>query len=639
MILESIVLAAIAVLPADRLAMADRLFNKGLYDEARAEYEELRKEPSIAADELLYRFAEVNRASGRSEAARKCYEELYTAHPQSKHADRARFMHAMGLSGNDRKRALAALDSDRVEAGIRASALYHLGVELSDPVLLERCEKVDPQGKYASFASLRRGMILADSKDAAERRKGVELLLGIAFGGKGEIAEEALYLAAVQSYREKRYSEAGTLFRRYLKSYPKGTRFDDVRVMSIWSDYMTGRYADAAAACGAGTTDDLAYIRAACAYAVGEDAKAIELFRKYLADYPDGKYRKDAELPLARLEFKAAEQSGNGAMILESAKRGFGLSQQAGDQLRLAWAYEKAGRQEEALSEYQEIARRFPKTEEAAEALFRKAMMDAREERWNAAEIALAEAVSSGKCGKRKGSALYWRGIAAVRTGHEAEAVVFLRDALAEGGLTLDESREARLLMADYDLRQGRTAAARETYGRLLKEGACERMSSARILAVGKLLGGEYAKICARALVKLDSPEWRQAGYALLGEAESKQGEYAAAIESYRKCLAEKANVAEKAQAALQLGQLESRAGEFDRAERTLKEAVTLNGSDPAARGQAYLALANNSEAKKDFHTACAYATVVVSLFDDESLSAPARAILQRHPEEKGQDE
>lgn len=636
MTLETLLLAAITVLPSDRLAMADRLFNKGQFAEAAAEYEALKSEPTIAADELLYRYAECDRALGRNDSARSRYAELYTKHPASKYAGRARFMHAMGESGIERRRALIALDTDRVPADIRAAALYHLGVESADPGILERCAKADPKGKYSEFARLRQATLLSDSKDQANRRKGIELLLGIAFGGNAELAEEALYLAAIQSYREKRYGESGSLFRRYQKLYPKGGRVEDVRTMSVWSDYMSGRYADAASACGEGKTDDMAYIKAACAYATGDDAKAVELFKRYLADFPEGKYRADAELPLARLEFKQAEKGGDSSLIIESAKRGFGLSKLAADQLRLAWAYEKAGRQEEALAEYLEVAKRFPGTEEAAEALFRKAMMDAREERWNGAELALAEAMASGKCGKRKGEILYWRGMAAIRIGHEAEAIGFLQKAVKEN-LTLDESREARLAIADYDLRSGRTEQAKAAYQKLIAEGACERMNAARILAVGQLLGGEQAKACARELIKGDSAEWRQAGYALMGSVEDKAGAYGAAIDAYRKCLAEKANVAEAATAVLRLGVLESRAGEFDRAEATLKRAIAMNSTDTAARGTAYLALATNSEAKKDFRTACAYATVVTSLFDDERLIERAKAILKRHPEEAEQ--
>jgi len=633
MMFETILLAAITVLPSDRLAMADRLFNKGMFAEAVQEYEALKTEPSISQVELLYRFAECDRATGKNTSAKARYEELYTKYPESQYADRARFMHAMGMTDMDRKRELSALDTDRVAKEIRAAALYHLGVANSDPDTLERCVKVDPKGKYAMFASLRRGTIMADSKDPAERRKGVELLLGIAFEGKGELAEEALYLAAVQSYREKQYSESGSLFRRYLKLYPKGPRREDVRTMAVWSDYMDGRYADAAAACGEAKTDDLAYVKAACAYATGDDLEAARLFKKYLADFPEGKYRGDTELPLARLEFKQAEKGGDASMIVESAKRGFGLSKLAADQLRLAWAYEKTSRNEEALAEYEQVARRFPQTEEAAEALFRKAMMDAREDRWNAAEVSLGEALASGKCGKRKGEALYWRGVAALRTDHEVEAVGFLREALT-CGLSLDESREARLLIADYDLRNGKADEAKAAYRKLVAEGACDRMSAARIQAVGKLLGGESAKICANQLVKSEAAEWRQAGYALLGDIQDKAGATRDAIAAYRKCLEEKANIADASLVALRLGELESRAGEFDRAEETLKKAISMNVTDNAARGSAYLALANNSEAKKDYRTACAYATVVTSLFDDEKLCAAAREILKRHPEE-----
>ena len=66
MTLSALILAAIAVLPADRLAMADRLFNRGEYAAARAEYAALDGEKSVPAEELLYRLAECDRAMGKS---------------------------------------------------------------------------------------------------------------------------------------------------------------------------------------------------------------------------------------------------------------------------------------------------------------------------------------------------------------------------------------------------------------------------------------------------------------------------------------------------------------------------------------------------------------------------------------------
>ena len=627
-----LLIATLTVLPADRLAMADRLFNAGKHAEAEIEYRALKGESEIAADELLFRLAECDRALGKNEAARKGYHEVFLKYPESKHAVRARFLYAMGEQGVERRQLLAGLDHDQVDLETRTAALYHLGMETSDRDLLEKCVKLDPKGRYAPYANLRYGILLNESSDAAERRKGIEVLLGLAFS-KGPLADEALYIAAIQSYREKKYGEAGSLFRRYMTLFPKGENYADVKQMLAWCNFMQGRYAEATALCEAGETDDLAYIRAACAYSVGDNQKALELFRKYLNDYPQGHYRADAELPIARIEFDAAQKAEDASKTIETAQRSFALSKLAADQLRLAWAYEKANKIDEALAEYQRIAEKFPSTEEAAEAMFRKAMIEARKENWQGVELSLSEAMASNKIGQHKAEALYWRGVAAMKIGHETEGAGFLENAI-EAGLGLDEAREARLMVADCDYRAGRIEPAKAAYSKLVKDGACERMSASRILAVGKLLGGEESAICAKALTKGDSPDWRQAGWALLGAYEEKRGSFAAAIDAYRKCLAEKAKTEDCALAALNLGKLEFRAGEYDRADATLKQSVTLNAANVQARAEAYAMLAKNAGAKGDWKSAVAYATVVLSLFDQSEFRAEAQKIVDEHAAE-----
>ncbi len=87
--------------------------------------------------------------------------------------------------------------------------------------------------------------------------------------------------------------------------------------------------------------------------------------------------------------------------------------------------------------------------------------------------------------------------------------------------------------------------------------------------------------------------------------------------------------------AALALGKLECRAGEHAAAEETLKSAVALNAGRPAARGEAYLALAENALAKGDVHGARGYATVVTTLFADPALVAAAERVLKESPETK----
>lgn len=268
----------------------------------------------------------------------------------------------------------------------------------------------------------------------------------------------------------------------------------------------------------------------------------------------------------------------------------------------------------------------------AAEAQYARAMLAARAAEWSKAELLLAEALAGGKLGDRQASASYWRGVAAIHIGHETEAIQFLKTALA-ARLPMDEDREARLMIADLDLKAGRMDEAKAAYLKLVSEGACERMSATRLKTVGELLGGDAQATCARELIKSDSAEWRQAGWAMLGAAEEKKGVYSSAIEAYRAALAEQTTTAEAAWAALSLGKLEMRAGERERAEATLRRAVTLNADNARARAEAYLALAENAAAQGDRKSAAGYATVVVSLFDDPALTAAAEKILKANGE------
>ena len=631
---SAVLIAAITVAPSDRLAMADRMFNRGAYGDAKSEYEALKGENVLPYDDLLYRLAECDRALGQNASARASYRELLEKFPTSRHADRARLMCALAGTDDDKRSELRVLDSDRVAADIRSAALYHLGVLNNDISAFERCVSVSPKGRYAPYAKLRRASLLASSSDVQARRQAVTLLLEIAFENNGEFSEEALYLAATTSYGEKRYNEAAMLLRRYMKSYPNGKHRHDVVSICAWCEYLQGKYADAISLCGSGAAEDTAFLLAAATHASGDSAKAKPLFEAYLEKFPQGRYRKDAELPLARIGFAEAEKSGDAAKSLECALRAASLSGSPSDRLRVAWAYEKSGALEDAEREYLAVAADFPATTEAAEAMFRKALADLREERWAAAELSLAEALGGKLEPRRQAEALYWRGIAAIRLAHEEEGVAHLREAI-EKGLTLDQSREARLLIADCDYNSGRREEAKQAYSRLIKEGAAARMSAAKTLAVGKLLfPGEEAELCAKALIKSESPEWRQAGYALQGAVEDDAKAFSAAVESYRKCMAENCKTEDLPRVAARLGALETANGEWNAAEVTLARAVELNADDVLARAESYLHLAEVSVAKGKIKNARAYATVVVTLFEGTPFAKDAEAILNAHPEE-----
>jgi TolA-binding protein len=627
MFFSTIVLAALSVLPSDRLAMADRLFNKGDYQAALVEYRALEGEKTIAADELLFRFAECAFFTGDKAAAMKGYATLAEKHPDSKHAASARLRLALAATGEERTRRLRALDTDRVPNSVRIDALYHLGVATDDVDALARCVKLDPKGRFAPFANLRRATIMTRSGDAATRRKGLEVLLDVAYG-KSALADDALFFAASFSYGEKKYGEASSLFRSYRRKFPDGKHAKDAQTLSVWCDYMNGRYADALAACGEGATDELAYVKACCVAQTG-GADAAALFKKYLDGYPQGRYRRDATLRLARLEFDAALAADDSAKLLEAAKRAASAGL-AADALRLAWTYEKAGFASQAEAEYARIVRDFADAPEAAKALYAQAMLAVAAKDWAKADLRLAEALAHGRLGAaQRTKALYWRGVAALQLGHESEGAAFLKEAL-KGELGLDESREARLLVASCDWKAGRADEAKATYSKLVREGACARMNAAKILEVGNLLGGDDAAICAKALTEQGASEWRQFGWEMLGRREASREAYTAAIDAYRKAMAEPVRTTAAANASLALGKLEARAGEHDKAEATLKEAVKLNAADPSARAEAYLALAQNAAAKGDAKAAKGYATVVVTLFSETPFAKDAEKILNQ---------
>lgn len=632
--------AALAVLPADRLMMADRLFDRGDYARAEVEYRAVEGAEGIAADELDYRLAECARALGETNKACAAYARFLGRHPHSRHAARVRLMQALSAGPDDgRLAALRALDVDGVEPAVRAAALYHAGVLASDADALRRAAELDPDGRYALAAKFRRGEILSRSDDPAVRRAAIAELLAVHYAKDAALAREALHLAAVRSFGYGRYGEAAALLARYLRRYPEDARADEIRRLAAWSEYRAGRYAAAEAFCADVRTDDAAYLRAACAFAAGRRDEAAAGWRAYLESWPQGRYREAAELSLARHEFETAQKNENAQEALAAARRGVSLSTNAVDRLRLAWALEKTGQDAEACAEYTAIAADHPRTREAGEALFRKALADARAGRWPAAELALAETLATDPPAPRRGEALFWRGVAADRQGHGEAARGFLTDALA-AGLSLDQAREAKLMLADADFAAERSAEAKAAYAALVREGALARMGAEKTLAVGRFLlssvGGApcpaEARACAKALAeKGGTPAWRQLAYALRGEAEEAESAYAAAAESYAKALAEDARTERAGETAFRLGVLRVRAGETARAEAALTEAVRLSSADPLRRCRSYLWLAKNAAAAGDPAKAALYATYVVSLFDDPDSVREAERILTTH--------
>ena len=210
---------------------------------------------------------------------------------------------------------------------------------------------------------------------------------------------------------------------------------------------------------------------------------------------------------------------------------------------------------------------------------------------------------------------------------HDAEGAPLLKEAL-ELGLNIDQRREARIKLADWDFKEERVAAAKAAYAALVREGACERMSAEKIRSVGYFLltspEGENAldaaEICGRTLAEIaTTPAWRQTGRILEASAAEAAKRYSRAIVAYREAFKEDVRTEDAPEAILQLGILEAelQEGNLVKSDAALREAVALNANNNYRRAKAYIQLAKNAIQQGDVESAEGYATVVVTLFDD----------------------
>ena len=157
--------------------------------------------------------------------------------------------------------------------------------------------------------------------------------------------------------------------------------------------------------------------------ALDRKEEGIAALAKYVEQHPEGRYRAAADLPVQRARFDAAVKRGDMAAAVQAAKLAAAASSSPSDSLRLAWAHERSGAAADAHAEYCRIAETWPNDPAAGEALFANALSELRAGNWSAGDLALDETLKRFPNLPRRNEALYWRGIAAVKLGHDAEGV------------------------------------------------------------------------------------------------------------------------------------------------------------------------------------------------------------------------
>ncbi|MGN0852372.1 MAG: tol-pal system YbgF family protein [Kiritimatiellia bacterium] len=320
-----------SALPADRLALANQLVKRGLHAEALKEYEAIREARGVPRDEVLFKLGETYRSlrPPRTADALKAYADLLREFPSSRYVDYARINRAMLQEEPARTRELLDLDRPEASEQIRATALYYLG-EAAEKArknaeavkFFLKAAEVSRTNDVACLARLRSASLLAASPEPSERRHAQTIYLDMADSADARLAEESLYYAGMLSYREGRYGEASSLFRRLADRFPAGDYMRESQIYASWSNYLCGRYSEALQLAADGRAqgiEDAVYLTAASLKMLERKNDALAAYTEYLQKYPKGRYVDSAWFE--RLAILAAQDNSKGVLD-ELARRG-----------------------------------------------------------------------------------------------------------------------------------------------------------------------------------------------------------------------------------------------------------------------------------------------------------------------------
>ncbi len=622
-----------------RLNRAVILKGDARIDELKAlDRDDVKKEIRSA---VLFYLGESAENNGDVKSAISYYTRSFETVSTSEMASLARLRSAMILSKSsemaDRRRALgiyldlAASEDKRLaeEALFFAAVLgYHDGRYSEAASLFGRLRERFPESSRAKESE-----IFAAWSYFMSGRFTESLKLASSLRETGN--EDAYYLTASSLKRLSRFSDALVAYDEALRMYPNGKYAD-----AEWFEKLEVLNASGNAH---GVLDALQSRKnlptniSSRAWNYGCDA-AIAVTNYHLAIEYALQVAKDKTSPLAangmlRLAW-LQEKVGNWKEAAKSyaavsdSLEGKEVAPQALYQAGVAEI--KAGRPDVARSYWTKLLTRYPASPYAAKALYSRAMEELRNKDYRAANASLTQLRKRFPNEANTADVCLWCGIAARGSGDEPEAEKHYRRAL-----TLNPSaeieREVKLELATVLQRRGMEKESSQIYAELLSTKALDRLTPGVLEWVaGAMLSVSNfnaALTAAEALEKRNiDPKWNQIAAELQGEVYEKQNQDDAAVAAYERALKTGARTFFGAKAALALGRLDTERGEFDRAKENLSDAVSRSQSQEYTdiRVKAYVALAENEEARGDANAAYGYHLLVGTLFDDERFTPHA---------------
>jgi len=712
-----------ALTDAERIQFANGLYARGMYELAITEYKTFLREfpKSDKLDVAHFRLGESYRHLGNAAAAQAELRTVFDKFPKSEHRFKAGFRYADLVFADGKHEAAAEAYGKVVEAGppddilvasryMRGVALVKAGKPEDAAVSLEQVRKHHADSEFFTYALLELGQIygrdLGAKTDPKRLDEALVLYATVLEKTKdARMAAEALFQSGDLQFRRRAFDKSFAAYKKLFNDYPDDRRSFEARLQAAWAAHNAGLFAEALRYADKALKDkkeerqhgEWLYLKANCERQLMQNTEAAKTYARLQKEDPKsrfteavhyeravvcykmGKYkdaiteagqvtltdavRKDVYWLMAE-SHAALKQTTDAVQYYRLIARDFPKSDVAADAMyRLAHYLQERKEYKEASRYYTTLVANFPKNELAPRALFASAFCRAKDDAhdeaardWSALvekypKHALVEesiyhrAMSEIRLGRDKDAiasllgllekfpktgmaadAHYWHGILLKKAGKMKDAEAELRTALKQKpGREL--AREINFQLASVLHKQGKTDESAKLFQPLLESSLKDEFSPEMLewlaqQAIDKKDYDEAVK-SAEVLVKRSKDAgWRQIGWCLIGRAQLRKGDPAAAAKAYGEALKSKEGTILAAESALRLGEIALDAKRYKSSGDYFRRAAEMaaGGEMLGIRAKAYAGLGHTAKGQKNPGAAARFFMSVAVLYDDPEL-------------------
>ena len=464
----------------EALQFADGLYSREMWELALKEYRTLLAEhpDSEKADHACFRIGECLRRLGRPQEADDAYRTVFEKYPRSSLRFRAALRRADLAADAKQYDAARAQYEAILKAGpppeVASACLFLEGEALlkqerraeAEPLFLKVIAEY-PDSEFRPYAMLRLGGIYAAQPE--KTGEALKLYEQAAGSQTNRVAAEAWFQIGELQFSLKNFAKSAEAYRKLLTDYADDPRAKEAALQAAWACHHAGLFADALKAAvqalDAGAGSDQAewlYLKANCERqlmkneeAVASYAAIIEKFggtrfavparyERALVYYRTGRFReavadalqipssaglsKDVYWLLAE-SYAALKDDDNAIQYYRLIAKDFPKSDVAPDAMyRLAHLLRAKGNRREAVRFYQMVAANFPEHELAPKALFASAVCLAEDQRHEEAARDLDTLIKLYPTNALAEDAVYHRAMCEMRLKRDADAMAGLRE-------------------------------------------------------------------------------------------------------------------------------------------------------------------------------------------------------------------